>query len=77
MNFLFLVGVGALAGFVATRLMRFDADVPTTLAIGAGGAIVGWFGLRFLATAGHWLAMAVAAVIGAMLIVWVWRQVRR
>jgi uncharacterized membrane protein YeaQ/YmgE (transglycosylase-associated protein family) len=77
MNFLLLIGIGALAGFVATRLLRFDADVPTTMAIGAGGAVVGWLALRFLATAGHWLALAVAAVAGAMLIVVIWRHLRR
>lgn len=77
MTFLLLIGIGILAGFVATRMMGMEADLPTTLAIGVGGAILGWLALRFLATAGHWLALGVAAVGGAMLIVFVWLLLRR
>lgn len=77
MGFLLLVGIGALAGFLATRIMRVEADMPTTLAIGALGAVVGWLALRFLLTAGHWLALAAASVAGALVLVWLWQRLKR
>jgi uncharacterized membrane protein YeaQ/YmgE (transglycosylase-associated protein family) len=75
--FLLIVGIGALAGFVATRIMRVNADVPTTMAIGAAGALVGWFALRFVMTVGGWMALAGTSVLGAMLVIWVWQRLRR
>lgn len=75
--FLLILGIGALSGFVATRIMRVDADVPTTMAIGAAGALVGWFALRFVLTAGNWLALAGFSVLGAMLVIWLWQKLRR
>ena len=36
-----LIVIGAAAGFLATRLMRIEADIPTTMLIGIVGALVG------------------------------------
>ena len=33
-----LLIIGAAAGFLATRLMKVQADVPTTIVIGVAGA---------------------------------------
>ena len=70
---LFIVIIGAAAGFLATRFMRVQTDVPTTIAIGIAGAVVGWLALRMLIAITGWLAMFVGAVIGAMLLIWAWR----
>ena len=48
MSFVLLMIVGAAAGFLATRLMKIDAGVPATIAIGIGGAIIGGVLIRFL-----------------------------
>jgi len=73
MPILALAIIGAAAGFLATRLMKVQADVPTTLAIGVGGALLGGLVLRTLAAVTGWAAGFVGAVLGAMLLIWLWR----
>ncbi|MCA3446664.1 MAG: GlsB/YeaQ/YmgE family stress response membrane protein [Rhodobacter sp.] len=75
---LMIVIVGAAAGFLATRFMRLQTDVPTTIVIGIVGALVGTLALRLLVAITGWLAMFAGAVLGAMLVIWLWRTfVRR
>ena len=68
-----LIIIGAAAGFLATRLMRMDADIPTTMFIGITGALIGGLILRFLATVMGVAAGFVGAVLGAVLLIWLWR----
>lgn len=74
MTLVALIIIGAAAGFLATRLMNIEADIPTTVAIGVFGALVGGFVLRFLVTIGGFLSGFVGAVLGAMALIWLWRQ---
>ena len=74
MPFLILIVIGAAAGFLATRFMRVQTDVPTTIAIGIGGALVGWVILRFLVSVTGWVAAFVGAIIGAMALIWLWQK---
>lgn len=74
MPILYLVIVGAAAGFLATRLMKIEADIPTTMFIGIVGALVGGFLLRALLSMMGWLSGFVGAVLGAMLIIWLWQK---
>ena len=71
MNFVLLIIVGAAAGFLATRMMKIEAGVPATIAIGIGGAIVGGVLIRFLLDITGWIAGFAGAVMGALLLVWV------
>jgi uncharacterized membrane protein YeaQ/YmgE (transglycosylase-associated protein family) len=71
--FVFLIVIGAAAGFLATRLMRMNTDVPTTVAIGVFGALIGGLVLRFLLTVTGMMAGFVGAVLGAMLLIWLWK----
>ena len=73
MSILFLVIIGAAAGFLATRLMEVKTDVPTTVLIGVGGALIGGLILRFADCRDGWLAGLVGAVLGAMLLIWLWK----
>lgn len=73
MGIIALIIIGAAAGFLATRLMKIDADVPTTVAIGIFGALVGSLVLRVLLTISGWMAGFVGAVLGAMLLIWLWQ----
>lgn len=73
MNFVLLIIVGAAAGFLATRMMRIEAGVPATMVIGIGGAIVGGVLIRFLLDFTGWIAGFAGAVMGALLLVWVWK----
>ncbi|MDO8883001.1 MAG: GlsB/YeaQ/YmgE family stress response membrane protein, partial [Pseudotabrizicola sp.] len=38
-----LIIIGAAAGFIATRMMKLETDVLTTIAIGVFGALIGGF----------------------------------
>lgn len=73
MPVLMLVIVGAAAGFLATRIMRLETDIPTTIAIGIFGALIGGLVLRALVTMASWAAGFVGAVLGALLLIWLWR----
>jgi len=68
-----LMVIGAAAGYLASRLMGYRTDVPTTMFLGVIGALVGAMGLRFLSTVSLWVIHLAAAVAGAMLVLWLWR----
>jgi uncharacterized membrane protein YeaQ/YmgE (transglycosylase-associated protein family) len=70
---LFLVLVGTAAGLFATRLMRVNADLPTAIVLGIGGAAIGWFVLRFVLALSGWLIVTLAAIAGAMGLIWLWK----
>lgn len=65
--------LGAVAGYLASRLMGMRTDPVTAMALGFLGALVGSVGLRLVASLVHGLAVLVAAVAGAVLVVWLWR----
>ncbi len=70
---LFIVIIGAAAGFFATRIMRVNTDVPTTVVIGIVGAVFGWIFLRILMALAGYTAMFVGAVLGAIALIWLWK----
>lgn len=72
MLLLFIV-VGAAAGFLATRMMQVETDVPTTIVIGIVGAVLGWLLLRMLIAISGFTAMFIGAVLGAMALIWLWK----
>jgi uncharacterized membrane protein YeaQ/YmgE (transglycosylase-associated protein family) len=71
---LYLIIIGAAAGFLATRMMRLETDIVTTMAIGIAGALIGGFLLRFLLSVMGMLSGLIGAVMGAMLVIWVWQK---
>ena len=73
MGFAMLLVVGAAAGFLATRMMRLNTDIATTIAIGVGGALIGSLVIRLLLEVTGWLAGFMGAVLGALLLIWLWR----
>ncbi|MCE8510163.1 GlsB/YeaQ/YmgE family stress response membrane protein [Ruegeria sp. WL0004] len=77
MHVVVLIIIGAAAGFLATRLMRVEADIPTTMLIGIVGALIGGLILRALLTMMGWLSGFVGAVLGALLVVWLWQTYLR
>lgn len=77
MGIIVLMVIGAAAGFIATRLMRIEADIPTTMFIGVAGALIGGLILRTLTTIMGGMAGFVGAVLGAMLLIWLWQRYRR
>ncbi|MDB5658835.1 MAG: GlsB/YeaQ/YmgE family stress response rane protein [Cypionkella sp.] len=73
MGLVFLLIVGTAAGFLATRTMRINADVPTTIVIGVCGALIGGFVLRGLILVTSWMAGLVGAILGAILLIWLYK----
>ena len=73
MQIIALIIIGAAAGFIGTRLMKLDTGLVPTIAIGIFGALIGGAVLRVLLTITGWLAGFVGAVLGAMVLIWLWR----
>lgn len=77
MPVLFLIIIGTAAGFLATRLMKIETDIPTTVAIGIFGALIGGFALRALVAVAGFMAGLVGAVLGAMILIWLYKTYYR
>ncbi len=77
MGAVLLLVVGAAAGFLATRLMRVHTDIPTTVAIGVGGALIGGLVIRTLLELTGWMAGFAGAVLGALVLIWLWKTYLR
>ena len=74
MPIVLLVVVGAAAGYLATRLMRVNTDLPTAMVVGVIGAVVGGMAFRFLAATGGWVLMFVVALLASMALIWLWQK---
>lgn len=77
MPVLFLIIIGTAAGFLATRLMKIETDIPTTVAIGIFGALIGGFALRAMIAMAGFMAGLVGAVLGAILLIWLYKHYYR
>ncbi|KQB14466.1 GlsB/YeaQ/YmgE family stress response membrane protein [Rhodobacter capsulatus] len=66
--------IGTAAGYLATRLMKVNTDIPTTIALGIFGALIGGLVLRFLISVMGLMAGLVGAVLGAMALIWAWQR---
>ncbi|MDX5403394.1 MAG: GlsB/YeaQ/YmgE family stress response membrane protein [Rhodobacterales bacterium] len=73
MSVIWLLIVGAAAGFIATRLMRIEADIITTIVIGMVGALIGGLILRALLAVMGIGAGLVGAILGSLLLIWLWQ----
>ena len=72
-----LAVIGAAAGYVATRIMRVDTDLPTAMGIGVLGALLGGLALRLLMSVGGWFVTFVVALAGSVALIWLWQQISR
>jgi uncharacterized membrane protein YeaQ/YmgE (transglycosylase-associated protein family) len=70
---IWLLIIGAAAGFIATRLMRIEADIITTVVIGMAGAVIGGLALRALLAVLGLGAGLVGAVLGSLVLIWLWQ----
>ncbi len=65
MGIIFLLIIGALAGYVATRMTDIEAGVPLMIGIGVLGALVGGLILSTLLVIIGFAASLVGAVVGS------------
>ncbi|MHA3976378.1 GlsB/YeaQ/YmgE family stress response membrane protein [Halovulum sp. GXIMD14794] len=76
MEFLLLIFLGALVGLLGDRAMELRLGAPTSIALGAGGAVVGyvllWLGLWLL---GAFVGL-LGGILGALAALWLWTSLR-
>ena len=68
--------VGGLAGWIASSIMDADTGVFMNIILGIVGAVVAnaLFGLiGFNAQAGSWIAQGLAGLVGAVILIWIYR----
>jgi len=73
MGVVYLIIIGAAAGFLATRMMRIEAGVVPTVLIGIAGALIGGVLIRVILTVTGLLGGLLGAVLGALLLLWLWQ----
>lgn len=70
MGIIWLIIIGAAAGFLATRFMNVQTGVVQTILIGIAGAVIGGLVLRGVLAFMGAIGGLVGAVLGAMLVIW-------
>ena len=73
MGLIYLIFIGAVAGYLATRIMRIDADPLMTIGIGIAGALVGGLILRGVLAFLGLLGGIIGAVLGALVLIWAYQ----
>lgn len=70
--------IGGVAGWIAEQIMKTEHGLLTNIILGIVGAVVGNFllVLIFGATLGGVIGQLIVAVIGAVLLIWIWQLVR-
>ena len=70
--------IGALAGWIAEKLMKTSHGLLMNIVMGIVGAVVGNFLLMlvFGATMGGIVGQLIVAVVGACLLIAIWRAIR-
>ncbi len=71
--------IGALAGWIASMIMKTREGLLLDIVLGVVGALIGGFLLSFVVdtAAGGWWFTLFAAVLGAVILLWGLRLVRR
>ena len=71
--------LGAIAGWIAEKLMKSDHGLFMNIILGILGAVLGnWLAVSLLgSTAGGAIGQVVIAVIGACILIWLGRLLRR
>ena len=71
--------IGAIAGFVAGKIMKTKDGLLLDIVIGVVGALIGGFLLSFVVdtASGGWWFTLFTAILGAVILLWLLRLVRR
>ena len=70
--------LGGIAGFIAEKIMKADMGVFANIIVGILGAVLLNFvlGLLGIYTEGGWIIQSIVAIIGACLLIAVYRLIR-
>jgi uncharacterized membrane protein YeaQ/YmgE (transglycosylase-associated protein family) len=71
--------IGAIAGWVAKRIMHIKEGFIVTTLIGIAGALIGGFLLSFFfnTAEGGWWFTLLTAILGSVILLWLFKLVRR
>lgn len=71
--------IGALAGWIAEKIMKADHGLLTNIILGILGAVVlNWLLVLITGTTlGGWIGQLIVAVIGACILIGAWRAIKR
>lgn len=71
--------IGAIAGWIAGKVMNFKEGFLVTVLVGIAGALIGGFLLSFFVNtaSGGWWFTLLTAILGSIILLWVLRLVRR
>lgn len=70
--------IGGLAGWIASNFMKSDTGIFVNIILGIIGAAIASFLFGFLGVSfGGWLGYLIAGFIGACILIWLGRAVRR
>lgn len=71
--------IGAIAGWIAGRMMKAREGFIATILIGIAGALVGGFLLSFFVdtASGGWWFTFFTAILGSVIVLWLFRLVRK
>ena len=72
--------VGGLAGWLASNILKADTGLFLNVILGIVGAVVAnallsMFGIY--TQAGSWIAQGIAGIVGAVILIWLYRAVAR
>ncbi len=71
--------VGGLAGWIASMIMKTKTGILTNILLGIVGAFVAnlLLGIVGITAEGTWLAQLVVGLLGACLLIWIWRAFKK
>lgn len=78
MNWILAIIVGGIAGWIAEKIMKTDHSLLMNIILGIIGALIAnfLFGLIGI-SAGGIIGYLIAGIVGACLLIWIGRLVRR
>jgi len=70
--------LGGLAGWIAEKIMKADMGLLANIVVGILGAVIlnAILGLLDVIPPGGWLWQSIIAIIGACLLIWIYRMIR-
>ena len=80
MGFIFWIIVGAVAGWIAEKVMNANHGILTNIVLGIIGAQVGGWLFNILGVnqfgGNGWIGSIITAAIGAIILIWLYRAIR-
>lgn len=79
MSFIIWIVIGGLAGFIAEKVTKSDHGLLTNIIVGIIGSFIGGYLARILnlQLAGGFVDQLIVATVGAIILVYVYKQIKK